>query len=262
MTTTTAPVTLDDVQLEAAVLLTKVDTSWSQVDLLTDTHQPGISFVPRSTREAIGRQYAAERTSRRAAQVAGYPAPLGGDHAPGNLAAWTLSAEIETTLMDVRARILKGHAARGTCAVPRRVYSKPTRRTLPAIVRELIWTIPTLVLARLVVRELTHLVEAIDRLLEGEDRTELDGRCPHCDGLTLVVYLHSGTIRCERPKNRATGRRPKCVCSDPLCGCHANPAGYIHSWSRDRRPGAPDSWQALSDRLNLTHLAHPKKEHR
>jgi hypothetical protein len=247
--------TLDDAQVEAATLLRQLDSYRDQLRRLRDSRQPGIPFVPRSTREAIGRQYVAERKAQAAARAAGYPSTLGNTHSPGNLAVWTLDAEIETTLVDVRRRILAAHVHRGTCAVPRRVYHRVTKESLFGIVRELIFSIPTVALARAVNRDLQHLVEQADRLIEGDERTELDGECPHCGRRTLVVYLREGRITCERPRDPNTKRRPPCSCSDPLCGCRTDPVGYVHTWFRARPAGAADSWEALSGRLNITHLA-------
>lgn len=251
----TSPIPLEDAQVEAATLLRLLDTRWDQLKSLRDSRGPGLAFVPRSTREAIGRQFSADRTANRAARAAGYPEPLGNTHTPGNMAAWTLVAEIESTLVDVRRRILAAHALQGTCAIPARVYSRPAKETLFPVVRELIFAIPTLQLARAVNRQLQHLVDEADRIVEGDDRTELDGECPHCANRSLVVYLKSGVISCERARDRQSGRRPKCRCSNPLCGCKADPAGHVHTWYRDRRSGDADSWAALSGRLNLTHLA-------
>jgi len=255
----TSPIPLEDAQVEAATLLRLLDTRWDQLQLLKDSRGPGLTFVPKSTREAIGRQFLADRLAQQAARAAGYPASLGNTHTPGNMAAWTLINEIETTLLDVRRRILAAHDLQGTCAIPQRVYARPSKATQFGVVRELIFTIPTVALARNVNRDLQHLVDEADRLVEGDDRTELDSECPHCHEGSLVVYLKSGEVRCERPRDRATGRRPKCRCSNPLCGCKTDPAGYVHTWYRDRRAGDSDSWPALFGRLNLTHLARKKE---
>lgn len=257
-TSPTTTVELDDVQVEAATLLRRLDGLSDQLELLRDSRQPSRPFVPRSTREAIGRQYKADRDALRLARAAGYPEPLGNTHAPGNIAAWTCLASIELALVDLRRRILKAHEHQGTCAIPHHVYDRPTKASMFTVMRELIFAIPTVTLARNVNRQLQHHVDEADRLIDGDERTDIDGRCPHCGQATLIVYLRAGQISCERPRDHTTHRRSPCRCPDPLCGCRSDPAGYIHTWYRDRPAGAADSWAALSSRLNLTHLARKK----
>lgn len=248
---------LEDAQIEASTLLTRLHVRWDQLAELRDSRQ-GRLFVPRSTREAIGRQYLADRLAQAAARAAGYPSSLGNTHAPGNTAAWTLLAQIEVDLVDVRRRVLDAHARQGTCAIPRHVYARPTRTTLLPFTRDLVFSIPTVGLMRHVNRILAHLLEQADRVVDGDDRTELGGECPHCGNPSLVVYLEEGRVSCEQPRDPRGSHRLPCRCSNPLCDCRRDPVAHVHSWYRDRRAGDADSWQALAGRLDLTHLARKK----
>lgn len=228
---------------------------------MADTHREnGLGFVPEATRQAIGRQHARDRHERRLAVAAGGAVASGESRAPGNLTSWGLEADIATTLRhQVRFIVRQSHrpdcavyrAARAacTCDVLTRL-ALPTRRegeTTEDVVhrfRTAAMQITTLRLATTVLVDVEHLAEAARHTLFGEDRTQLGAECPHCGRRTLVVYLQTGVIACERPRD-VVGRAQPCTCTDRLCPCHVD-ARFEHQWLRDRPPIHPRSWQTFA----------------
>ncbi|HTW17048.1 MAG TPA: hypothetical protein VMF51_18100 [Nocardioides sp.] len=211
---------------------------------LADSRQPGLTFTPAATRAQMGKQFLADRFARRQAEAAGLPAGKGATAAPGNVSGWALVAEIEMTLRHL-IRFIVRHDPESAIPVP---DEGETTGQLVNRFRTLLWTVTQLRVARAIQVDLRHLAELAGRLLDGEDRTALAAECPHCRNRTLVVYLHSGVIRCERPR-RADGTRATCQCQHPICPCRTE-RRFVHSWVRESNDPVT-SWGALAGRLTL-----------
>ncbi len=248
---------VDELQVECSILHRKITVGWEQVLELTDTRNPGPAFIAPETREAAARDTKKFKEAHRAALAAGYPDLIATTRIPGNPAAWELAAEIPIGLLDqVRTITVARLRHEGVCVL-RRLRTIGPRDTLLANVRELIWDIPTRTCAERVLRDLGNLAERIEVFVDGEDRSVLDTVCPHCGHRSLVAYLETGVIRCERPRDKDTGLRPRCKCNQPLCQCQVDPT-HFHTWFRDSRDPT-SSWTALETRLRLTRRS---KEHR
>lgn len=247
---------VDELQVECSILHRKISIGWSQVLELTDSRNPSPAFIAPETREAAARDTRKFKEAHRAALAAGYPDLIASTDIPGNPAAWELAAEIPIVLLDqVRTITVARFRHEGVCVV-RRLRTTGPRAQLLANLRELIWDIPTRSTAERVLRDLTYLADKIERFVDGEDRSVLDTVCPHCGNRSLVVYLETGVIRCERPRDE-DGTRPRCRCNQPLCQCQVDPA-YIHTWFRASRDPT-DSWDALETRLRLTRHTQEKR---
>ncbi|MFW6776098.1 hypothetical protein ACOACO_17575 [Nocardioides sp. CPCC 205120] len=249
---------LEDLLLEASVLLGRIRAQADLIEHLALTRQPRTPYVAHSTREAAGTAYAAHKRDAKVAQAAGFTA-LPEAPAPGNFGGWATAAEIDLLLRDQLRRLVDAHMRAGVCLLPsvtspatRGVDGRPHTRVLVDVVREVTWSLPSLPAAERLVRDLQHAVQLGTHLLDGEDKLDLGAPCPHCERRSLVVYLETGVIVCERPKG-PDGTRPVCQCNRPICLCREEPR-HEHTWLRDTRRHE-DSWQALAGRLNVTTLA-------
>lgn len=235
---------------------------------MPETHRDGLGFIPTEMRQVMGRQHAVERRELREAQSSGLPLGRGASEAPGNLSSWALEADVDATLRHLLRYVLRRTPAAHVPVSKAATMGHLERSTGTALDR--LSTACRYVtdrhVALAVQRDLDHLVTTCRRALFGEDRMHL-GTCPHCRRPTLVVYLQTGVIRCERPRNEDDGRTPRCKCDpeDPasqlagasqLCPCHSDPK-FDHHWLRDRPGSHYLSWPALQ-----TALDHPSMKKR
>lgn len=238
--------TVEELQVFISQALTALSKSLRTIEDLNDTFQRSLGFATDETKQLMDEQIRKERVDNHWNITRGYSTGSGEMPAQGNLRAWAMHVQIHTTLADVTRRMIRSLDRVGIRVV-HRVPPEPETRDLIAAVRTLSWHAPSVRLLTGVLRDLEHQVDAAKKLIDGADRKALNGPCPHCDQMTLVVYLtgeDEGTIRCE------TKPTTWCVCPDPLCDCKANPR-HRHEWYRDRGTTG-NGWWSLADRLNLT----------
>lgn len=243
---------LDDVLTDVSKYLRNLASWMPLVRELSDTQRES-PFIPESTRQAIGRQYAAGRSGPQQA----YATDSRGTRsvAPGNMTSWALEADVEMTLRHLLRFVLRHQAA-----PPGPVPTEETTEQLIGRIRGTFMRISDLRIATAVVVDLEVLAGTCGRVLFGEDRTDLPSPCPYCGRRSLVVYLQTGVIRCERPRD-ADGRTPTCRCvgrhdvDEQPCACRTQPR-FEHHWLRDRSGNHPHSWQSLHRAL----IHHPKEE--
>jgi hypothetical protein len=242
---------LDDVLTDVSKHLRNLRSWMPLVRELSDT-QRASSYIPQSTRAAIGAQHAAGRGGPQQA----YATENHGirSAAPGNMTSWALEVDVEMTLRHLvrfvvhRLPLLAGD-----------VPANETTEQLIGRVRVMFMRIRDLRIATAVAVDLEVLAGTCQRVLFGEDRTELPSPCPYCGRRSLVVYLETGVIRCERPRD-PSGRAPTCHCAgrhdvdDQPCACRTQ-ARFEHHWLRDRSGNHPHSWQSLHRAL----IHHPKE---
>lgn len=249
---------LEDTLLDAAHELGRIRAEWPLVVALGDSRQAGLGFVPADVRERLGAAYAQEKQERRARSSdparglgasAGEAQPLGVGRTPGNIGAWSLSAELALMLRDWIRRVVADHRAsgaslRGIAIVAGTLPAEPSDRQILDHLRELLWTITKIGRARALVADLQHYADRIRDFLDGDHRRELPGACPWCHRRTLVLYQESGVIRCEGPRG-ADGYAVPCTCNNGACGCHEDPA-WTHTWLDAHASHQATSWDALA----------------
>lgn len=244
---------VEDLRVYIGQHLTDLATKLDQVQDLVDTRQRGLGFATAEALMAMDEQIRKERAARLWNEKARGGVKITGEvPAPGNIAAWSFLAEAHMLLLDESRRIVRAFHAAGVCTL-HQLPPEPSIRQLLGHLRRLSWHLAN---ARRLYRlyiQLEYLVDEATRLLEGADKTRLDGACPHCGRKTLVVYftatrhIPEGTIRCDRDPD--TGAFEDCVCPDPFCACKNDPR-HRHEWHRDNGTG-PNGWWKLADRLNL-----------
>lgn len=254
---------LDDVLTDVSKHLRNLASWMPLVRELSDTHRAD-TYIGASTRQQLGRQYSEERGARVAAYAGG--AMRGGSSAaPGNMTSWALEVDVEMTIrhllkfamrhtgaIDAKGKILNRAAVQ---AVP----GQETTEQLISRARRTFMTLTDLRISTAVAVDLEVLAETCRRVLFGEARQDLPSPCPYCSRRSLVVYLDTGVIRCERPRD-ASGRTPVCHCvgrhdvDDQPCACRTQPR-FEHHWLRDRSGNHPHSWQSLHRAL----ITHPKE---
>lgn len=243
---------LDDVLTDVSRHLRNLASWMPLVRELSDSRD-GDDFLPQSTREALGRQHA----NRNAGAQLSYGTDARGTHspAPGNMTSWALEADVEMTLRHLLKFVLrhegivdaKGRVLNHTRAEP--VPAEETTEQLIGRIRATFMRITDLRIATAVVVDLEILAETVRRVLFGENRTQLPSACPYCARNSLVVYLETGVIRCERTRD-AEGRTPACRCHSrhdvdgQPCPCATQPR-FEHHWLRDRSGNHPHSWPSL-----------------
>lgn len=255
------PQSLEELTVDITVTLTRLASLVPLIKEMPDTHRSGLEYLPPPTRQAMGRQHAQERIEQRIAQAAGLPVGRGASKAPGNAAAWSLLVTVETTI-----RRLIRFTLRRTPQI--RVAAGREGEVLVDVV----WRFSSIArqiterrTAAAVLRDLENLEETVRRTLFGEDRVDL-GQCPHCRRPTLVAYLQTGIIQCERPRD-PDGHTPRCECdtqapasqlagASGLCPCHSDPR-FDHYWLRDRQRTHQKSWHALQDAIAHPTMAKP-----
>lgn len=245
---------LEDAKADAVRMLTDLAADLDLVHALRDSHQLRPGFPGLETLEIQGQMVRTERAQRALRLKAGEPVGTGEIAAPGNLNALSVDAEVWATLHDHVRRIVRHLNQMGACSIVA-VREGLTTKQLGTLLLGLVEGIPFNAAAETlvdgIIRDLEHLVEEVDQLLNGNPRARL-GACPHCGRNTLVAYFREDLIRCDRePRSR---HYAPCACSDPLCGCHENPS-YRHTWHRLHT--GSDGWLNLAGRIKLDKLAHP-----
>lgn len=255
---TAHPDELEVLVSDLAVLVRKIQGQVPLIDELTTTRQTGSPFVAAGTKRIMGEQYAKDKRAHRVAQIAGLPAGNGVTRAPGNLPGWALSAEYSMTLRDQIRRIVRHHQRNGThgrgfiTVFGPMPEAEANALVLARYLYELVWTIDGTGLARGVTSDLTHLHRNGHVFLNGEPRRALPGPCPFCGNHSLVHYVESDAIFCERSRN-PDGTRPACHCLDAGCPCRSDRA-FRHSWLSGVPRSSPRHWNALQ-----RHLANHKE---
>lgn len=252
-TTEQPHVSVEDLRVHIGQTLTDLAGKIRQVQDLVDTRQRGLGFATVESLAAMDEQIRKERAARLWNEKARGGVKITGDvPAPGNIAAWAYLAEAHMILLEESRRIVRAFHTAGVCSL----HQLPPEPTIPQILghlRRLSWHLATPRPLERLLRQLESLVDEATRLLDGADKTRLEGACPHCGRRTLVVYftgtrhVREGTIRCDRDPD--TGQFEDCVCPDPFCDCKNDPR-HRHEWHRDNGTG-PNGWWKLADRLNL-----------
>ncbi|WP_028474075.1 hypothetical protein [Nocardioides alkalitolerans] len=246
---------LEDLLVDISVLLTKIRADAPLIQALSDTRQARRPYVAHSTRLKAGAAYAEHKADARLAQANGFPG-LAAAPAPGNIGGWATAAEIDVILRHQLRRLIGAYEAAGVVPVRLGALVRATRdgdrsSVVGCIdaVRELTYGVRGVALARDLLSDLQYALDLGEQLLDGDDRMDLSGDCPHCAQRSLVVYVRAGIIRCERERD-SSGQRVPCVCGSDTCSCATDPT-VSHSWLRETRYYAA-SWQALSDHLKAT----------
>lgn len=248
-----------DLRVHVSQALTALAGTLPKAAALVDTRQRGLGFATYEAKQIRDEQIRKERRDRadayawlRAHQLHwnllhDLPKATGETPAPGNVNAWSQLAEVELVLVDLIRSTERAFLTAGVCALYR-LRENPTAVDLVEHLRRLSWHINnTRMLAR-ILSQIEWCTDELDRLIDGNDKTVLDGPCPHCGRRTLVVTFTDGVIRCDRDPN--TGQYEPCTCPDSYCNCHQDPH-HRHEWHRDKGTTAT-GWWALSDRLNLS----------
>jgi hypothetical protein len=221
------------------------------VEAMLDTRTRGLGFLTDEGRRALDVLTRVERQAARDNERLGFPAPSGNIPAPAALSPLQVLAEAAVDLQKLAHRAHVALEAAGVCPI---AGGLPDTASLSDLVLHLGRLLEATTSRRIhdqATRDLEHLVEISNRVVDGNDRVLLTANCPHCDRRTLVVTFATGVIRCDAdPK---TGNYAPCTCPDSYCACHTKPVTHRHTWHRANLTG-PHSWWALSDRLHLTRL--------
>lgn len=254
-----ADVSVEDLRVHVSQALTALAGALPRAVDLVDTRQRGLGFATYEAKQIQDDQIRKERRDRadayawlRANQLHwnllhDLPKPTGDTPAPGNVRAWSVLAEVELVLCDLIRSTERAFIAAGVCALYR-LPDNPTPLDLVEHLRRLSWHVNNTRMLTRIESQVEWCSSEVTSLLDGNDKTVLDGPCPHCNRRTLVVTFATGVIRCERDPH--TGQYETCVCPDSYCDCKTDPR-HRHEWHRDK--GTTNSgWWSLADRLNLT----------
>jgi hypothetical protein len=259
------PEDLDGLRYDVMTALGQLEPLQELVARLTDTRQRGLGFLTPAARAAMDAQHAADRryrTTQDDRDVVGLDwlnrdadiIPTGHVRAAGTVPAISVEADMYFTLRELVAKTTHWLVAREGVCVVGAIPAEPT-------VHQLIGRIRTLVLHLTNERRLAHLLREARRLVDdatfvvdGDDRTLLPDPCPHCGRNTLVAYMRSDLIRCDRD---ARGQYGICRCADPMCECKTRPVAYRHEWHRtDAAAGdRTRTMRALSNLLTVSRAA-------
>ncbi|MDN4174713.1 hypothetical protein QWY28_17260 [Nocardioides sp. SOB77] len=235
------------VQAEISSHLTRLLVLSDDVELLTDTVQRGRGFLTAEGRKILDQQTRREKRDLRAqparrsddgAPVVGLAwlnrtsmiAGTGDVAAPGNFRGIAAAADMWFTVSQHVRRMTRSLLAANR---PVPAWTEPTAPTFTDLVnrhRQLVHAAPSLRLLQPIARELEHLVQQAELVVEGNDRAVLDSPCPHCELPTLVRYLQQGVTRCELDHTSRSSRPWPCVCPDPMCACKRDAVTHRHEW--------------------------------
>ncbi|GAA1790434.1 hypothetical protein GCM10009795_040160 [Nocardioides hankookensis] len=260
-------------------------------DLVDAPQRSLLGFLPPETQKAVDELVADERRARRShihdgtgddvglkflnadypVRGIASPAPLSLSPASFEAYAWaTLQHQVKLTGYHLQRRDQIADA-RGWCDWPRPARELPLTIDddgelhvpgaveLAAHLRILCWEIRRTTLLEDTLREIKHLTETAENVVDGAGRTLL-GECPHCHLETLVVYFRGDQdtpgamfVRCG--KSPKSGHYELCRCESAWCPCKDKPVTHRHTWWRNPRE-APDpriahDWHDLASRLNI-----------
>lgn len=286
------PVEVDELELTVADVaenVRKLKAKLPQLEDLSDSRAPRARFIPADTLQVMGEQYLKDRKARLAAMAAGHSGFVSASAAPGNLAAWSLEAEIALTLHHLVFRILRHHA-RASYVLDIRTERRGTERRRVVYRHNPATEDPKLVDVHLapaaaagidvvlgpppgdradsyqVAGYLYELLWTVDSIgLVRATASEIN----HL--LTTVTYFLEGEDRrafgecpfCDQPSlvlyeesqvvrcERSRGRDGK----RPPCRCAYAQCpchldpDFVHHWSMQRPPQARDSFQTLENQL-------------
>lgn len=249
--TSTQPRPITD--LDATELRVLIDQALTELQALlpllgdlVDTRQRGLGFITATGRQALDKQVRKEHEARLPNLKAGVV--ITGDvPAPVNIAAVSLSGEIQTQLAHLTARLRRRMAEVGICPATRPpVGERPSTRQIIADARTVVRLVGSKKLLLEVARITQALTDQSRNFVHGSDRIEGGQVCPHCGRRSLVTYLTDGIVRCE--KDPQTGREEDCVCRDSYCECKVR--NYRHEWYRNPPATTPallrKKWKASS----------------
>lgn len=240
-----------ELHLEADDLLDQVLAITPLVHALTATSQRSNGFLNAETRDLLDRQARDERLERRAQPLRQHAdgtvliglkwlnrtttaAGTGQIPAPGNLRGISTDVDIWFTLRH-QAQLIQRR--RNATVLPRaNVLAVPTLAQDPDVadlvahLRALIDLTPSSTAIAGLNRDLRHLLDQAETLVEGEKRIHVDEDCPHCGLRSLVYYPRIRLTRCEHDiASRARTCQP-CRCDAAICDCTASPITFRHEW--------------------------------
>lgn len=166
--------------------------------------------------------------------------PAGATAAPANMAAAGAAAQLRATLQHHVRRLAKAAVRTAAREVPGhhgRLPDHPftTDGTIDDLAGHLTYLVdlwasrPGL---QALLRDIDHLVDAVEDVVYGPARTPYPDPCPWCDQKTLV-FRHRAPGR-DEAFIRCEGRHP-CRCDDPWCHCQHNPGRHRHEWVNSGR---------------------------
>lgn len=184
---------------------------------LASTTRPtahGWTWLDETARDRRDAQIRAERAERVILARRGL-APIGGAHAPLNLTVLDALRDIELDLAELEAAVCE--------RVAPDLAPSPTADARLDRLDDLLGQVAAdYDLAKLVAQETSRLAALAGRILgDAEPVLRVDGRCPHCDALSLRAFPNRLLILCV---NRA------CQCEDWLCGCRDEHRPTRHEW--------------------------------